>query len=101
MTQGPGAATQGPGAALRGLDTALEKIAAQQKKEETSTGSTTYVAKVTNKKKMSTLTSSYLKVSSRQTSRRQSVSATNGEEVRKNGISHQSPVFLPGHLFFF
>jgi len=50
---------------LRGLDTALEKIAAQQKKEETSTGSTTYVAKV----------------SSRQTSRRQSVSATNGEEV--------------------
>merc|ERR1712218_413507 len=55
----------GPGAALRGLDTALEKIAAQQKKEETSTGSTTYVAKV----------------SSRQTSRRQSVSATNGEEV--------------------
>jgi len=64
-TQGPGVATQGPGAALRGLDTALEKIAAQQKKEETSTGSTTYVAKV----------------SSRQTSRRQSVSATNGEEV--------------------
>ena len=53
-TQGPGAATQGPGAALRGLDTALEKIAAQQKKEETSTGSTTYVAKVTDKKKMAT-----------------------------------------------
>ena len=52
VTQGPGAASQGPGAALRGLDTALEKIAAQQKKEETSTGSTTYVAKVTNKKKM-------------------------------------------------
>ena len=51
-TQGPGTATQGPGAALRGLDTALEKIAAQQKKEETSTGSTTYVAKVTDKKKM-------------------------------------------------
>merc|ERR1719350_1932913 len=58
--------TQGPGAALRGLDTALEKIAAQQRKQEdTNVGSTTYVAKV----------------SSRQTSRRQSVSATNGEEV--------------------
>ena len=69
---------------MRGLDTALEKIAAQQKKEETSTGSTTYVAKVTDKKKI-TLTTSYLKVSSRQTSRRQSVSATNGEEVRKTG----------------
>ena len=39
---------------MRGLDTALEKIAAQQKKEETSTGSTTYVAKVTDKKKMAT-----------------------------------------------
>jgi len=60
------AVTQGPGAALRGLDTALEKIAAQQRKQEdTNGGSTTYVAKV----------------SSRQTSRRQSVSATNGEEV--------------------
>merc|ERR1719447_806367 len=59
------AANQGPGAALRGLDTALEKIAAQQRKEDTNGGSTTYVAKV----------------SSRQTSRRQSVSATNGEEV--------------------
>merc|ERR1711936_360748 len=57
--------SQGPGAALRGLDTALEKIAAQQRKEDTNTGSTTYVAKV----------------SSRQSSRRQSVSATNGEEV--------------------
>jgi len=54
-----------PGSALRGLDTALEKIAAQQKKEETHTGSTTYVAKV----------------SSRQSSRRQSVNATTGEEV--------------------
>jgi len=57
--------SQGPGAALRGLDTALEKIAAQQRKEDANTGSTTYVAKV----------------SSRQSSRRQSVSATNGEEV--------------------
>lgn len=41
--------TQGPGAALKGLDTALEQIALQQKKEDAANAvNTTYVAKVSS-----------------------------------------------------
>ena len=63
-----GPAPGGVGSALRGLDTALEQIAAAQRKEET-----TYVGKVTS-------------TSSRATSKRGSVSANN-EDVTNVVIS--------------
>ena len=63
-----GPASGGVGSALRGLDTALEQIAAAQRKEET-----TYVGKVTSN-------------SSRATSKRGSVSANN-EDVTNVVIS--------------
>ena len=82
-----------PGSALRGLDTALEKIAAQQKKEET--GSTTYVAKVRKRSQKMRANHLFLQVSSRQSSRRQSVNATTGEEVQKH--LGGEPIIVDGH----
>ena len=84
-----------PGSALRGLDTALEKIAAQQKKEETHTGSTTYVAKVRKRSQKMSANHLFLQVSSRQSSRRQSVNATTGEEVQKH--LGGEPIIVDGH----
>ena len=84
-----------PGSALRGLDTALEKIAAQQKKEETHTGSTTYVAKVRKRSQKMRANHLFLQVSSRQSSRRQSVNATTGEEVQKH--LGGEPIIVDGH----
>ena len=64
----------GVGSALKGLDTALEQIAAQQRKEETQ-----FVAKVIIEKYFSIsscLLNLFLQVSSRQTSKRGSVSVS-------------------------
>ena len=66
--QASGAASNGVGSALKGLDSTLEKIAAAQKKEET-----TYVGKVTS-------------TSSRATSKRGSVSVAN-EDVTNVVVS--------------